>query len=167
MFVVKNTCTNLGALLENVLAVVPGMSAYIVVLRQEVDDIWDSVRFLEEGAKLVRGKLMLAQKEHMQEHAKQITQRALLTMLGQQASQAAAAASSSARGGRSAQVDSFWPTFQQVGLPMPPTTQPGGSRPGSRSGSPGRIANVCDSWRKEGSCPRGAACKFAASHIPR
>lgn len=157
----RDICEDLLDRVEANLAFIPGVSMSVTVLGQEINEIWDRATSLSEGSKLVRLRFLTFQREYLSESAKTAQQKAVLTTLGQQAHLAASVASSSARGGRNLQE--FWPA-----LPLPPVanSQGGGSRPGSRQGSPGRQPNVCDSWRKTQTCPRGAACRFAASHVP-
>ena len=144
------------ALYAILMPLVPAAAINLVVVKQELEDGWTSIGMtLEEALRVAKARLLKYQRDYMVQHAEQTQQRTLLTILGQQA----AAASSSARVAR---VSDFYPP-----LPLPPPATAGqssGSRPGSRQGSPGRVHNVCDSWRKTQSCPRGPACRFAASH---
>ena len=130
--------------------IIPATAITFRVVGEELGEVWNIPGMsLEEGAKQTKGRLLQLQRDH---HAEQMQQRTLLTILGQQA----AAAGSFARNTR---LPEYFPS-----LPPPPAAGQGGSKPGSRQGSPGRLHNVCDSWRKTQSCPRGAACRFAASH---
>jgi hypothetical protein len=151
----KELCHSLGIILKE--AVGANMAPKVMVLSQEVESYWSSEGAnLVGGSKFVKEKLLELQKDHLHEQAALVQQRELLNSLSRQALQAASVGNAKAWG----------PQGGGFSLPPPPQ-QTGGSRPNSRSGSPGRVHNVCDSWRKTGSCSRGSDCRFAASHVPR
>ena len=137
-------------------AINAGVKSSVMILRQDLDGSFDTARTLDEAVKLGSAVISVFQKDWASDFSKQDSMDSQHRSMMALASQVVAAGSAGAG-----------PSGHNYRLPPPPQQQGGSSRPGSRQGSPGRVANVCDNWRKHGSCPRGSACSFAASHISR